>query len=411
MDLSSDDIVNLSSQSPKKYSCIDDDDQISCVKQNIIDDKTSIDNSNICCQEDCQYSDSEDTDSNVIFPIKQISPTCQQELEHLLKSNDEDENDPVSALLDPYGQCNGLLGMPRKALDQAEELARRVWEAGWTVVHHNSLPKWLRDNECLVKGHRPPLNSFWACFKSIFRVHTETGNIWTHLLGFLAFIGISTYFLSRSSSEIQYQEKVVFSPFFAGVILCLGFSFIFHTVHCHSENVGKLFNKLDYCGIALLTMGSFIPWLYYSFYCRIEPKIIYIILIFVLGAFCIVVSMWDKFAQPKFRPIRAGMFIGLGLSGIIPLIHFIITDGFYDAFNKAALGWLLLMALLYISGAIIYAMRFPEKVWPGKFDIWFQSHQIFHIFVVAAAFVHYHGISMIAANRLTIGDCIESTLA
>ena len=45
------------------------------------------------------------------------------------------------------------------------------------------LPKWLRDNDFLIKGHRPPLNSFYMCFKSIFRIHTETGNIWTHLLG------------------------------------------------------------------------------------------------------------------------------------------------------------------------------------------------------------------------------------
>jgi len=51
------------------------------------------------------------------------------------------------------------------------------------VVHHYHLPKWLRDNDFLVKGHRPPMNSYWKCFKSVFRVHTETGNIWTHLLG------------------------------------------------------------------------------------------------------------------------------------------------------------------------------------------------------------------------------------
>ena len=36
----------------------------------------------------------------------------------------------------------------------------------------------------------------------------------------------------------------------------------------------------------------------------------------------------------------------------------------------------------------------------------FQSHQIFHIFVLAAAFVHYHGISEIANYRLTLGDCL-----
>lgn len=76
-----------------------------------------------------------------------------------------------------------LLSLPSKAFDKAEEIARRVWEAGWTVVHHNHLPQWLRDNDFLVKGHRPPLNSFYSCFKSIFRIHTETGNIWTHLLG------------------------------------------------------------------------------------------------------------------------------------------------------------------------------------------------------------------------------------
>jgi len=78
-----------------------------------------------------------------------------------------------------------FMSMPSRAFEKAEELARRVWAAGWMVVHHNHLPKWLRDNDFLVKGHRPPMNSYWKCLKSIFRVHTETGNIWTHLLGIL----------------------------------------------------------------------------------------------------------------------------------------------------------------------------------------------------------------------------------
>ncbi|KAL5013152.1 hypothetical protein ScPMuIL_007422 [Solemya velum] len=165
--------------------------------------------------------------------------------------------------------------------------------------------------------------------------------------------------------------------------------------------------RLDYCGIAFLTMGSFVPWLYYSFYCRQEPKIAYLVLIFILGTCAIVVSLWDKFSEPEFRVLRAGVFIALGLSGVIPALHYVITDGFYHAINSAALGWLVLMAVLYITGAIIYAARIPERLFPGKFDIWFQSHQIFHMFVLAAAFVHYHGISEIANYRLTLGDCLE----
>lgn len=41
----------------------------------------------------------------------------------------------------------------------------------------------MKDNEYIQYGHRPELRSFVECFKSVFRIHTETGNIWTHLLG------------------------------------------------------------------------------------------------------------------------------------------------------------------------------------------------------------------------------------
>jgi len=65
-----------------------------------------------------------------------------------------------------------------------------------------------------------------------------------------------------------------------------------------------------------------------------------------------------------------GVFIGLGLSGVIPAMHYVITNGFHDAIYEAALGWLSLMAILYIIGAVIYAARIPERIWPGRFDIW-----------------------------------------
>jgi adiponectin receptor len=128
--------------------------------------------------------------------------------------------------------------------------------------------------------------------------------------------------------------------------------------------------RIDYCGISVLTMGSFVPWLYYAFYCESIPKIVYLVLIGFLGSACIVVSLWDKFSEPQFRAIRAGMFIALGLSGLIPALHYILTVGSQKAFNVGALGWLILMAVLYIVGACLYAARIPERLFPGRFDIW-----------------------------------------
>ena len=128
--------------------------------------------------------------------------------------------------------------------------------------------------------------------------------------------------------------------------------------------------RLDYCGIAMLIMGSFVPWLYYGFYCHYQPKIIYLTVVTVLGFFSIVTSLWDKFSTPQLRPVRAGVFMAFGLSGVIPAIHYVCMEGWFNDISRASLGWLVLMGLLYILGAMFYALRIPERWFPGKFDLW-----------------------------------------
>ncbi|CAJ0949532.1 unnamed protein product, partial [Mesorhabditis belari] len=287
---------------------------------------------------------------------------------------------------------------------------KRFWEARWKVQNFEMLPDWLQDNEYLRTGHRPPLASFSSCFKSIFAIHTETGNIWTHMYGCVAFIGIALWFLTRPADSVQFMEKLIFSAFFFGAVVCMGMSFVFHTVQCHSDHVSKFFSKLDYTGISLLIVGSFIPWIYYGFYCRPQPMIIYITMISILGIAAMIVSLWDKFAEPKFRPVRAGVFVAMGLSSIFPAIHFFVTDGFWVMWNEAGLMWLLVMGFFYLFGAALYATRIPERFFPGKCDYWFQSHQLFHTFVVLAAFIHFHGITEVAMKRLEKGSCAEQLL-
>ncbi|CAI2728396.1 unnamed protein product [Schistosoma spindalis] len=263
-----------------------------------------------------------------------------------------------------------------RAVEQAEELVIHLWKKGWRVVHHHSLPHWLKDNDFLLRGHRPQLPSFRECFRSIFRLHTETGNIWTHLIGFVCFLILSILFLVHPGLNIHWQEKMVVQVFFTSAILALGFSWLFHTVYCHSERVGKLFNKLDYVGISLLVIGSFIPWIHYSFYCYNSFKLVYILAVLILGAFCAFVCTQDYFLSPTYRAARALLFIALGLSGVVPCVHYILIEDLQENVHYSALGWLILMAVLYISGATIYALRIPERLYPGKFDIWPISAKI-----------------------------------
>lgn len=130
----------------------------------------------------------------------------------------------------------------------------------WKAINYYSLPSWMQDNDFLHQNHRPQLPSFAVCFMSIFRLHSETGNIWTHLLGThlkvfktshkqafnlgcVIFLIIAIYFLSRPEQEIQWEDKFVFLPFFISAVGCMLLSFLFHTFYCHSESMNKFFAK------------------------------------------------------------------------------------------------------------------------------------------------------------------------
>ncbi|PIO24202.1 hypothetical protein AB205_0100090 [Aquarana catesbeiana] len=161
----------------------------------------------------------------------------------------QDKSEECDSIEEPVQEDEGFMGMApllqaHHAMERVEEFVCKVWEGRWRVIPHDVLPDWLKDNDYLLHGHRPPMPSFRACFKSIFRIHTETGNIWTHLLG---------------------------------------------------------------------------------------------------------------------------VFVGLGLSGIIPTLHFVIAEGFLKAATMGQIGWLILMASLYITGAALYAARIPERFFPGNF--------------------------------------------
>jgi predicted membrane channel-forming protein YqfA (hemolysin III family) len=62
--------------------------------------------------------------------------------------------------------------------------------------------------------------------------------------------------------------------------------------------------------------------------------------------------------------------MSFGLSGIVPAIHYVWMEGWFSKISQASLGWLVLMGLLYILGALFYALRVPERWFPGKCDIW-----------------------------------------
>lgn len=54
------------------------------------------------------------------------------------------------------------------------------------LVSRSQLPKWLLDNEWIINWYRRPDLNHAQCLWSVFSLHNQSVNIWTHILGLVA---------------------------------------------------------------------------------------------------------------------------------------------------------------------------------------------------------------------------------
>ncbi|KAM0854021.1 hypothetical protein ACQ4PT_050691 [Festuca glaucescens] len=346
------------------------------------------------------------------------------------------------------------------------------------LIGYESLPEWLKDNE-FIHGYYRCEWPMRETILSIFSIHNETLNVWSHLVGFLLFLcltvltamviprdGISGTFEDASSARSYWgdlmsmanmtgalkheaaaaclllppaaadlsenEEKIPTScppntssspshhhvaliqedagrapraadtasadpitrwPLFAylcGAMVCLLTSSACHLVLCHSERTAYVTLRLDYAGIAALIVTSFYPVVYYSFLCHPGLQRLYMGFITAFGASAVTASLVPAFQAPELRPLRAALFSLMGVSGFVPVAHkLVLYGGRQEAVVTA--GFEALMGALYGLGAAVYALRVPERWFPGRFDLVGHSHQLFHLFVIAGAYAHYLG--------------------
>ena len=199
--------------------------------------------------------------------------------------------------------------------------------------------------------------------------------------------------LDEIPKDVERLNKVPRWPmrvFLLGAILCLGCSTCCHTCCNISHQVSTRMWKVDYLGIAILIVASFYPVVYYSFYCLPELRDFYLSCVTCLGVAALIPTILPRFQKPSWTPIRAALFTALASFGFFPWFHNVffvwkvVPTPIWHGF------WLeLLMGFCYCSGAYCYALKIPEKYWPGRFDVFGCGHNIFHIMVVAGALVHY----------------------
>lgn len=190
--------------------------------------------------------------------------------------------------------------------------------------------------------------------------------------------------INRDGYEVAIWPWFVF---LGGAMGCLISSALSHLFACHSLRYNLFFWRLDYAGISLMIVCSFFCPIYYIFCDQPYWCIFYLSTITIFGILAIITLLSPALFSGRFRSFRVTLFLAMGFSGLIPATHALFLHSGHPQV-LVALGYEIIMAILYAIGAVFYMTRFPERCKPGAFDLVGHSHQIFHVFVVAAALAH-----------------------
>ena len=253
-------------------------------------------------------------------------------------------------------------------------------------------PEFMRDNCYIKSGYLMNCHTITTACKCALMLHNETINIWSHLLGTIFTIILVIYTIICIEVDTNDLSKVPLFIMLFSAFLCLTFSTAYHLLCPISININTVLSRFDYAGISLLIAGSCYPPYSYFFHCEPFLRGAYLTFITVFAVSVFVFTLTPNFHSPQHRTLRGPLFLALGISAGIPIIHLMLFgEGVKGFVGKPRFEFWYVGGISYIAGALMYIERVPERFYPGRFDIFGASHQWFHLCVVIGVVSHFIG--------------------
>ncbi len=162
------------------------------------------------------------------------------------------------------------------------------------------------------------------------------------------------------------------------------------------------FGILFYTGIVILIAGSNFVGIYNAFYCQPHWIWVYNLPLAIMLGTAVFFTNAPAYRGRKYDEHRVLSLAASVAIGGLPMAHWLLYEcAGAECFDHAA--WpTLCLGFCYGMGFVVFYFRIPERFAPGKFDTFLHSHQWWHVFVFAAAWVWLHG--MLAYFNWRIGD-------
>ena len=200
----------------------------------------------------------------------------------------------------------------------------------------------------------------------------EPFSTFSHLLGALLGLAALAVLVGRARQRGM-GHAGVWALVVYGVSMALGFtaSALFHGSMVPFEEL-VFFKKLDHAAIFVMIAGTGTA-LYGALHTRWAGPVIGVLWVVCMGALAIKMIVW-----PMPLPVTALMYVTVGWCTLLGLFAIVRTVG-WQRVRPLFLG-----AAVLTVGAAVFALEWPV-LWPGVVE----GHEVFHMFVLAGAGIHF----------------------
>lgn len=274
--------------------------------------------------------------------------------------------------------------------------------------------------EFVFTGYRPSSMSVMSCTTSIFAIHNETVNIWTHTIGAAVWMFTMDATLSLLKTKGHASEQTLAITRLCH-IMCIAMpvaSSVFHTYNCIGETAYTFLLRTDIVGIHSLMFARTMMEAYLVFYCEPTRWLNFMMIAILLGSGLaiyggVTMTQWPFIPQLMLAHVPLisfliassslsendvvldGALLGGGDDVVLvgggdavvhaPAITFTAAshNSVFDVGDRRANAYVQMSLCGSLVGVIAFALyrsRFPECMWPGRFDLIGSSHQWWHVF-------------------------------
>lgn len=271
-----------------------------------------------------------------------------------------------------------------------------------SLYKDEDLPPHLREI-AILSGYRSPSCSYKECALSVFVATNETLNFWTHFIPTFYFV----YQLYVFWDVLKVINEPYYWPFVVYMFtICLYplISALAHTFCSTSDMARHVWFFLDYGSLSLYSFGAGLLYKAYAFPEELINTAFgkyYLEVLVSLSITCNLSACFSRFLDSLLwiKIFRLGAFAFPWVWDQIPIVYRLMTSTDLD---PVVAEHYYLQFFFSFCIFFFYASHLPERLAPGKFDFFGNSHQLLHISGIMATHYQMNAVIMDMESRKTL---------